>query len=456
MEITGDKHVAVFTFPFSSHPALLLTLTRRLATAAPTTIFSFFNTEKSNRALFSELKCNNILRYDVSDGIPEDYVFMGKPQEDINLFLAVAEEEFRKGVCAAEIDTGLKINCLVVDAFLWFSSDMADEMNIPWVSFWTAGACSLSAHFYTDLIREKTAQLIGSAGPNEEVVDLIPGLKVVRLGDLPGGVVLGNLESPFSTMLHKMGRALARATAVALNSFEELDPDLTKNLSSKLNNFLNIGPFNLISKEKTLTQFDEFSCISWLNNQKTRAVAYICFGTVFKPPPHEIIELAEALEETKIPFLWSINKDSNKHFPNGFLERISASGTGKVVPWAPQDQVLNHVAIGVFVTHGGWNSVLESIGAGVPMICRPFVGDQQINSFMIERVWEIGLRIQGGNFTKQATRYALEQAFSLSKTWHEKIEALKDLAHKAVASNGSSNKNFKTLVEVVTGHMNQK
>ncbi|GKA72926.1 kaempferol 3-O-beta-D-galactosyltransferase [Tanacetum coccineum] len=251
---------------------------------------------------------------------------------------------------------------------------MADEMNIPWVAFWTAGASSLSAHFYTDLIREKTAELKGSVRPEDEIADLIPGLSKVRLGDLPSGVVFGNIESPFSTMLHKMGRTLPRATAVPLNSFQDLDPDLTKNLSSNFKNFLNI---------------------------------------VFKPPPHEIVELAEALEETKTPFLWSISKDSEKHFPQGFLERISANGTGKVVPWAPtMCKVLEHFTIGVFVTHGGWNSVLESIGVGVPMICRPFIGDQQINTCMIERVWEIGVRIEGGTFTKDGTRRALEQVLS--------------------------------------------
>ncbi|KAI3825850.1 hypothetical protein L1987_07536 [Smallanthus sonchifolius] len=291
---------------------------------------------------------------------------------------------------------------------------------------------------------------ISGSGPNEEIVDLIPGLKAVRLGDLPSGVVLGNLESPFATMLHKMGRTLSRAIVVTINSFQELDHDLTKNLASKLNNFLNIGPFNLTSKEKTRLKFDEFSCISWLDNQKTRAVTYISFERVCTPPPHELVELAEALEETKTPFLWSINKDSHKHFPKGFMERISTNGTGKVVPWAPQNQVLNHVAIGVFVTHGGWTSVLESLAAGVPMICRPFFGDHHINSWMVES-WGIGVRIQGGNFTKQATCCALEQVFSLSKIQHKRIETLKDLAHKAVGPNGSYDRNFKTLVEVVTG-----
>nr|XP_043620744.1 kaempferol 3-O-beta-D-galactosyltransferase-like [Erigeron canadensis] len=447
------RHVAVFVFPFSSHPPLLLTLVRMLASAAPNVIFSFFGTAKSNQALFSDQKYNNIRPYDVSDGIPKDYVFMGKPQEDINLFLAVAEEEFRKGVKVVEKDIGLKIGCLLVDSFFWFLADMADEMSIPWVSFWTAGANSLSAHFYTDLIRQKYDEIKGTVGPDDEIADLIPGLKTVRISDLPGEVVLGNLESPFSTMLHKMARSLPRATAVPINSFDELDPELNKNLSSQFNNFLNIGPFNLISKENSLSKVDEFSCLSWLDNQKPRSVAYICFGTFFKPPPHELVELAEALEETQTSFLWSIKSDSNKHFPKGFLERICANGTGKVVPWAPQIQVLEHSAIGVFITHGGWNSMLESLGVGVPMICRPFVGDQQLNTWMIERVWGIGAKIEGGRFTKHGTACALKQFLSsneLSIGRKKRIEALKELAHKAVEPNGGSTKNFKTLVDMIT------
>ncbi|MFS7963872.1 hypothetical protein Hanom_Chr08g00743421 [Helianthus anomalus] len=155
------KHVAVFAFPFASHPALILTLARRLASAAPAVAFSFLNTETSNRALFAEPDCYNIKPYDVSDGKPEGYVPVGNPEEGINLFLSVAEDEFQRGVRVAEMDTGLKISCMVVDAFLGFSGDIAEEMNVPWVGFWPSGTCSLAAHFYTDLIREKTAQIIG-------------------------------------------------------------------------------------------------------------------------------------------------------------------------------------------------------------------------------------------------------------------------------------------------------
>ncbi|KAJ9548403.1 LOW QUALITY PROTEIN: hypothetical protein OSB04_020946 [Centaurea solstitialis] len=449
-----ERHVAVFAFPFSSHPPLLLTLVRRLASASPTVVFSFFNTAKSNRSLFSDFSCPNIRPYDVSDGVPQGYVFLGNPEEGVNLFLAVAEEELRKGVKVAEADIGLKVGCLVVDAFFWFSGDMAEEMNIPWVAFWTAGACSLSAHFYTDLIRSRSSQVLkGSlATPDEdEIVDFIPGFSAIRLSDLPGAVLFGDLESPFSTMLHKMGRAIAKATAVPINSFEQLDPELTKNLSSELNNFLNIGPFHLItSKQNPPIKVDEFSCISWL---ESRSQDQWPTFPLAQPPPHELVAIAEALEKSKTPFLWSTNNDSKKHFPEGFLERTTANGIGKVVPWAPQVQVLEHIAIGVFVTHAGWNSVLESVGAGVPMICRPFLGDQQINTWMIEKVWGIGVRIEGGRFTKHGTLSAFEQLLSKDgspKKFKERTEALKELANVAVQPNESSDHNFKTLVDVVT------
>ncbi|KAJ0700495.1 putative kaempferol 3-O-galactosyltransferase [Helianthus annuus] len=217
------------------------------------------------------------------------------------------------------------------------------------------------------------------------------------------------------------------------------------------NNFLNIGPFNLVSSP---SKHDEFSCITWLDNQKPGSVAYISFGTKFSPPPHELVALAEALEATKTPFLWSINKDSQRRLPLEFLEKTTTNGLGKIVTWAPQVQVLEHIAIGVFVTHSGWNSVLESIGAGVPMICRPFIGDQPINTWMVERVWGIGVRIEGRNFTKLGTFRALEQVLSAdasSKGRKERIRALKDLAHEVLGPNGSSIQNFKTLVGVVTG-----
>ncbi|XP_059637158.1 anthocyanidin 3-O-galactosyltransferase F3GT1-like [Cornus florida] len=446
-----NQHVAVLAFPFATHAGLLLGLVRRLADAGPNVTFSFFSTTKSNQPLFSMPTVpDNIIPYDVSDGVPEGYVFSGKPQEDIELFLKVAPQNFRRGVEAAEADTGRRISCLLADGFLWFAAEMAEDMGVSWVPLWTSGACSLSVHVYTDLIRQ-TVGTTDVADRENEILSFIPGFSALRLGDLPSGVLFGNLESPFSTLLHKMGQCLTRATAIPINSFGELDPTLIKDLKSKFPKVLNVGPFNLTSPPpRSIT--DEHGCLAWLDKQKANSVAYIGFGTVASPSPKEIVALAEALEASGTPFIWSIRDNMTSHLPKGFLGRNSE--ISKVVPWAPQVQVLAHASTGVFITHCGWNSVLESIAASVPMIGRPFFGDQQLNTWMVENVWRIGLRVEGGIFTKSGTMRALEVIFSHEegKKLKERIGVYRELALKAVGSSGTSTENFKSLVEVVTGH----
>lgn len=162
-----EKHVAVFSFPFATHPGLLLGLVRRLAKSAPKVTFSFFSTAKSNASLFTvggskQPGFENIRAFDVPDGVPDGYVFAGKPQEDINLFLEVAEENFKKCAKLAEKVVGMEINCVMADAFLWFSADISKELNVSWIPVWTSGAHSLSIHVYTDLMRQTVGLIPGN------------------------------------------------------------------------------------------------------------------------------------------------------------------------------------------------------------------------------------------------------------------------------------------------------
>lgn len=365
-------------------------------------------------------------------------------------FLGAVPGNFKKAMGEAEQESGVKISCILSDAFLWFSGDLAAEMGVPWVAFWTAGSCSLSVHMCTDEVR-KTLEMPGSAVQQD--LSFIPGLSAVRIDDLPEGVLSGNLESPIAQMLWKMGLNLSRATAVVLNSFEELDPTITNDLKLKLRKVLHVGPSTLASSSPPPglpTISDENGCLLWLEKQKPSSVAYISFGTMMTPPPNELLALAQTLEALKLPFLWSL-RDHSRHFlPQGFFE--STVSFGKVVSWAPQSQVLAHPSVGVFVTHCGWNSILESVAGGVPMICRPFFGDQTLNSRMVQDVWRIGVKVEdGGGFTKSGTTSALELVLSSGegRKMRENIRGLKESAVNAVGPNGSSTANFETLVEVI-------
>uniref|UniRef100_A0A5B7BAS6 Glycosyltransferase n=1 Tax=Davidia involucrata TaxID=16924 RepID=A0A5B7BAS6_DAVIN len=450
--MTTTRHIGVLAFPFGTHAAPLLTLVRRLAAAAPDLRFSFFSTEKSNASIFwrrnGDRFFDNIKPYNVWDGLPEGYVFSGNVIELVEFWLKATPDNVKKGIAEAVAHTGVRISCLLTDAFLWFAGGLADEMGIPWVQFWTSGAFSLSVHMYTDVIRSTLQGTNGKTENANQTLKFIPGMSAIHIGDLPDGVLSGNLETPFARMLHSMGLKVPQATAVVINSFEELDPTITNDLKSKLQKVLSVGPSNLSLPPPSNS--DDSACLPWLDKHKNASsVAYISFGTITTPPPNELAALAEALEASAVPFLWSLKDNSRHLLPEGFLERTSRFG--KVVSWAPQLQVLAHTSIGVFVTHCGWNSILESITGGVPMICRPFFGDQKLNSRKVEDIWGIGVIVAGGVFTKGGTIKALDLLLlnEKGKKMRENIGVLKGNAMKAVGLNGSSTQNFKTLLEVV-------
>lgn len=150
---TTGSHVAVLAFPFGTHAAPLFSVVRHLAIISPTTNFSFFSTPESNAAVFSDGP-PNLKSYDVLDGVPDGYVFQKKHQEKIELFMNAAPENFRKGMEAATAESGRRVSCLMTDAFFWFAAEMAEEMEVSWVPFWTAGPHSICTHLYTDFIRD--------------------------------------------------------------------------------------------------------------------------------------------------------------------------------------------------------------------------------------------------------------------------------------------------------------
>lgn len=270
--------------------------------------------------------------------------------------------------------------------------------------------------------------------------------------DLPIEVT-GNLNEPFARLLYTMGLEVPRATVIVLNSFEEIDPVVTNELKSKVQKVLNVGFFTLASPPSSYSDND--GCLSWLDRHEKASVAYLSFGSILTPSPPELEALIEAFKAKRVPFLWSIRDPPHGNsLLEGLSERIGI--LGKKVSWAPQRQILSHSSVGVFVTHCGWNSVVESISGGVPMICRPYFGDQKLNRRFVEDVWKVGVSVEGDMLTKRGMIDSLDVVFSKEngEKLRENIRVLKEKAKMAVGTNGSSTQNFETLVEVVTTSKN--
>nr|QDJ04466.1 UDP-glucose: anthocyanidin 3-O-glucosyltransferase [Freesia hybrid cultivar] len=446
---TRRRHVAVIAFPFSSHPAALFTLARAMAAAAPGTTFSFLSFPGSVDSL-SKIPCRpeNLRLCHVADPTPPGAI---PPEQRIGMFLAAAPAYLRAGIKAAEALDGGGVTCLVSDSLLWMTADVAEEKGVPWVAVWTGGTSALVVHVYTDRLRKFYGVVHGDAiHPRaDELLDVnvVPGFSEHRVRDLPEGI-LWKVDSPFASLVDTMVSKFPRAVAVVANTIPGLDPGLDAAFASKFKNYLPIGPFTILSPLPSPQHDNE--CVAWLDRQAPASVAYVSFGTLAALPPSELTELANGLEASGVPFLWSMkNKEA---LPAGFLDRTR--GKGLVVDWAPQASVLAHNAVGGFVTHCGWSSVMESVAAGVPMICRSVFGDQTMTAKMVCNAWKIGFGFSGGAITREEVVRGLRMVLrgeEGGREIRERSSELKSLAWREVKVEGRTVKNLNSLIEIING-----
>ncbi|KAF3791135.1 UDP-glycosyltransferase [Nymphaea thermarum] len=433
------QQVALVAFPFASHPSCLLTLGRNLATVAEDVRFSFFTTAASMASMSAQIAaCKdmaNLTFHAVADGMPEGFASSPqRPDEPIELFMRSALEGLRLALAAVP-----PVTCLLSDSFLPFTQDLADELGVPRISFWTAAASSLTTHLYTHLIRDTTNATVA--------VDCIPGLPFLTLQDLPEGVISGRLDSPFSLLLEELARTTPRSAAVIVNTFDAFESFSLPAIQNKIPACLFVGPLHL-----STASADRNGCLPFLDSHPHNSVVYVSFGTMadLLLSKHELVALAEGLESSRQPFLWSLKPERQADLPADFVDRVK--GRGLLVPWAPQLLVIRHASTGVFLSHGGYNSLLENLVDGVPMIIRPFYGDQRVNSRLVERVLGTGLRLKGGTCTREsvveAVRLVLDE--EEGKGMREKASQWKHKAHEAAGPGGSSTRNLKALVEMLS------
>ncbi|CAK8577937.1 unnamed protein product [Lathyrus sativus] len=448
--ITENKHIAVFPFPFSSHPLPALSLTIKLALHLPNCYFSFIGTAKNNQLLFSKTKTpNNIKHYNVSDGIPENHELVHG--SEANLYIQSGQENFQRGIDLAVSETKIPITCIIADAFITPTFDLAQTLNVPWIPVWIPMSCSLSVHFHGNIIREHC-----TVNDSKKTLDFLPGLSVLRVEDLPHDPLMTSTEkeTALTVALESLSTILPQAKAVVVSFFEELDlPLFVQHIRTKLQLMLYVPLFNLKPKTQLNDEIDESGCMSFLEVQKEKSlkVVLISFGnTVIEPTKDEIVALAEALEESGYPFIWSLKENLRSLLPNGFLERTKTRS--KVLNWVPQSRILGHDSVGAFVFQGGCNSMLEGMSNGVPMIFRPYFADQGINARLAVDVWEVGVIIEGRAFTKNGLLKGLNLLLveEEGKRFKENSLKMKNILEEADGPKGLATKDFKKLVELVS------
>nr|GMD58839.1 anthocyanidin 3-O-glucosyltransferase 5-like [Ipomoea batatas] len=382
-------------------------------------------------------------------------LFCANTKMDAQLCLLVraALPGVRSALCAMEH----RLDALVVDLFGTEALPFADELSLPKFVYVPTTAWYTALTVYCPVLdKEIAGQYVDQEKPLE-----IPGCKPVRPEDVVDPMLDRN--DPEYRVYLEEGLGYTRSDGILMNTWEDVDPVSLKALreNEALRKVVGrpvyaIGPLTRRTGKKSP---EKNRYMQWLDKQPYKSVLYVSFGSGGTLSAEQITELAWGLELSEQRFIWVVRPpsecgsdksfltigqgadDKPDYLPEGFLTRIHKQGL--VVPeWAEQTLILKHPSIGGFLSHCGWNSTLESITNGVPMIAWPLYAEQRQNATMLTE--ELGVAIRP---TKLPTKGVIaREEYEEGKEMREKVEKLRISAEKAISTGGSS---YNSMCEVL-------
>ncbi|CAL5083477.1 unnamed protein product [Urochloa decumbens] len=315
------------------------------------------------------------------------------------------------------------VHAVVVDALSMVALDVAREVGVPGYTFYVTNATTLAVFVQLPSIRAEGEPSFRELGDTPLDFRGVPPMPASHLF----AEMLEHPESEIYRTMMSMMRRNTEADGILLNTFALLEARAVGALRDPQILFppgggggggerrmmppvYCVGPLAAASAAAEAVVEDKHECLEWLDTQPERSVVFLCFGSIAAAThsAEQLREIAVGLERSGHRFLWVVRApvladtarpspcepDLDSLLPDGFVERTR--GRGLVVKhWAPQVAVLRHKATGAFVTHSGWNSVLEGIMAGVPMLCWPMYAEQKMNKvFMVEEA-KVGVEMVG-------------------------------------------------------------
>ncbi|KAL6287090.1 hypothetical protein ACE6H2_011480 [Prunus campanulata] len=476
----NKPHAVCVPIPVQSHIKAMLKLAKLLHNRG--FHITFVNTEFNHRRFLKSQGPNSLdglpdFRFEtIPDGLPDSDE--GATQDCTLLAEAVVKDGFLapfrnlliKFKDAATSNNNPPVTCIVSDGFMSpFAIKAAEEFGLPIALFFTIAACSfMGFKQFRALVKKGLAPLKDEScltnGFLDEVIDWIPGMEGIRLRNLPSFFRTTNPDDVLLNFSMVVTDEVHKAAALVLLTFDTLEKEVLSALSSMPNipPVYTIGPIesllNQIPKDPLKNSVgyslwkEETECLQWLNSKAPNSVVYVNFGSITVMTPNQLVEFGWGLANSKLPFFWVIRPDlvvgESAILPPEFVAETKERGL--VASWCPQEQVLNHASVGGFLTHSGWNSTLESLTAGVPMLCWPYFGDQQTDCYYTCNEWGIGMEIDN-DVKRDEVEKLIKELMEGEKGKKMKNKAMewKKLAEEATGPHGSSSTGFDNLVNQV-------
>nr|AVW82173.1 putative UDP-glucosyltransferase UGT71B9 [Barbarea vulgaris subsp. arcuata] len=363
---------------------------------------------------------------------------------------------------------------IVMDMFCTSMMDIADDLNLPAYIFYTSNASYLGLQFHVQTLYEEKKLDVSELKDDSDVKFDVPTLtRPFPANSLPSMM----LDKEWFPYIVRRAKSMRGTKGVLVNSVAEMEPQAVKFFSDGNGNtppVYTVGPILDFKTNGDGEDEKRREILCWLEEQPPSSVVFLCFGSMGGFGEEQTREIAVALERSGHRFLWSLRRaypvksmtgsrpgeftNLEEVLPEGFLKRTS--GIGKIISWAPQVAVLESPAVGGFVTHCGWNSILESLWFGVPTAAWPIYAEQQFNAFQM--VEELGLaadirkeyrrdslipkpEIVSAEEIERGINCAMEQDSEIRK----RVIDVRDKLHVALLDGGSSNAALRKFVQDV-------
>ncbi|CAL5384328.1 unnamed protein product [Camellia sinensis] len=323
------------------------------------------------------------------------------------------------------------VKCLVYDGNMPWALNIAKQLGIAAAAFFTQSCAAIASYYpmHLDLLGEPLPVL---AFP-------MPALPEIRIPKMP---LFGSDTSRYLPMIRyvlEQFSNIEKADWVLFNSFDELEGEVVKWMSN-LWPVRTIGPtVPSIYLDKRADNDSDYGlqlykpqnedCLKWLNTKDTGSVVYVSFGSVASLNAEQTAEMAEALKQNNNSFLWVVRSDEQSKLPSGFVEEVLPVG-------------------GVSC---GWNSTVEAISFGVPVVAMPQFLDQVTNAHFVEQVWGVGVITkvdEKGVATTVEIERCVGEVMQGERGQEIKKNAMrwKELATEAVDESGSSDKYIDEII----------
>ncbi|KDP35132.1 hypothetical protein JCGZ_10666 [Jatropha curcas] len=342
-------------------------------------------------------------------------------------------------------------DCVIYEPFLPWALDVAKDFRLFAAAFFTQPA---AVDFIYYNIQCKSLSVPVSSTPVS-----IPSLPLLEIGDMPSAVSGPEAYPAYTAMLFNQWSNIEKADYVLINTFYKLEKEVVDEMS-KVCPVLTIGP-TIPSKylDKRIENDDDYGLdlfaleasfsLNWISNKPARSVVYVAFGSLSNLSDKQMEELAWGLKRSKFYFLWVVRATEASKLPKSFLEDLGDKGI--IVNWSPQVKLLQNEAIGCFLSHCGWNSTIEALSLGVPIVRMPQWTDQPTNAKLVEDVWKAGIRVkvnEDGIVTREEIEGCVRQVMEseTGKEMRKNAQKWRELAIEAVTEGGTSDKNIDEFV----------